>query len=626
MFAQVGGLCETNSIRAPKRCWEGYRRRVGRLSSGALVLALGAGFVSAPPAHAETDYSTTIATLTADIKESMAANGVVGLTIALVDGDRVVWKRGFGYADRKAQKRVTARTLFHIGSASKTASALAVMQLVQQGRVDLDEPLATYVPGFSLLPRYKNNVITVRTVLDHHSGIPGDVFNGMLTVGKPDPDFRTWLRRALSRMYPERRVNTVYAYNNSGYVLLQDLVENVTGMPFDTYAKRYIFSPAGMTGSTFKTTAAPASRLTRNYQAQVGADGTVTKSTRQPREYINGWTAGSITSSAVDMARYMQMLLAGGSGMNGRVLKKSTLKQMWTKQVDSPLDISFMHFGLGFAIGDPGLKWAGKVVWHDGATVWNHSMMKLLPGSDLGVFVSVNTAAPGGVPSVIADEALALAYTAKTGTAPPAPQTPPKSPVVPADGVARHIGYYGGTSALYSVEASDAGLTLTSGVGTEQARPTALLPHADGWFRPAEAPLPMVRFRTIEGRKLMLMRLELGGALVTLIAGEKVPPSLDGYWRTRLGRYKAVDDNPDVDPSLLARTIVLRDLNGLLLMALDSEGGVQPLTVRGDHVAFTAGLGTGLGRGKGECVIPGRTKSGVPTFTYFGVKYRRVDS
>lgn len=589
------------------------------------VQVLPSRLVSGPPALAETDYAAAIATLTTDIRASMAANGVVGLTIALVDGDRVVWKRGFGYADRKAGRRVTARTLFHIGSASKTASALAVMQLVQQGRGDLDKPLATYVPGFSLLPRYKGNVITVRTVLDHHSGIPGDVFNGMLTVDRPDRDFRAWLKKALAAMYPERRANTVYAYNNSGYVLLQDVVENVTGIPFDKYAKRHIFSPAGMTGSTFKTAAAPASRLTRNYQAEVGADGTVTKSTKQPREYINGWTAGSITSSAADMARYMQMLLAGGMGHNGRVLKQSTLKQMWTKQVDSPLDISFMHFGLGFAIGDPLLKWAGKAVWHDGATVWNHTMMKLLPGSDLGVFVSVNTAGPGGVPAVIADEALALAYTAKTGTAPPAQVSPPRSTVVPAHGLARHAGYYGGTSSLYAVATTDSGLTLTSHAATDQALTTAFLPHADGWFRPAEAALPMLKFRTIEGRRLMLIRVDLGGGLATLIAGEKLPArTIDGHWRSRLGRYEALDDNPDVDPSLLARTIVLSDLGGLLLMTLDSEGGIQPLTVRRDEVAFTAGLGTGLGRGKGECVVPGKTKSGVPTFTYLGVKYRRL--
>jgi len=599
-------------------------------TSAALVTCLAAGLLTAPATaipRGSTDYTPVIEQLTTDITGSMAANGVVGLTISLVDGDRLVWQHGFGYADRKRGLRVTPRTLFHIGSASKTASALAVMQLVQRGLVNLDEPLANYVPEFRLLPRYMRNVITVRSVLDHHSGIPGDVFNGMLTVGKTDPDFRAWLVKALTHMYPERRVNTVYAYNNSGFVLLQNLVENVTGIPFERYTRRNIFKPAGMGHSTFKTTAAPADMLTRNYQATLGPDGSVTKVTKQPREYINGWTAGSITSSSVDMAKYMQMLLAGGRGAQGRVLEESLLHTMWKPQVTSPLDISFMHFGLGFAVGDAGLDWAGKVVWHDGATVWNHTMMKLLPDSKLGVFVSVNTAGGAAIQSDIATEALTLAYTAKTGKEPPQPQEPPHSDVVPTSAakLAKHIGYYGGTSTLFRVLASGQDLTLTSNAGTAGAATLVLQSHADGWFRPVGQTLPLVRFRTVEGRRLMLMRLPLSGTLATLVAGEKLPATtLPSPWKSRLGRYVAVDANPDVDPSLVAREIQLRSLAGLLVMDLSSEGGIQALTVRHDGVAFTAGLGFGLGRGKGECVIPSNTAGGVPTFTYLGVTYRRV--
>lgn len=600
--------------------------RVG--ASAVVVTCVGAGLLAGPSVAApDPDYAPVIARLTTDITTSMEQNGVVGLTIALVDGDRVVWTRGFGYADRKAREPVTKRTLFHIGSASKTASAIAVMQLVQRGLVDLDEPLATYVPEFRLLPRYKRNVITVRTVLDHHSGIPGDVFNGMLTVGKPDPDFRTWLVKALSRMYPERRVNTVYAYNNSGYVLLQNLVENVIGLPFDTYSRRYIFRPSGMTGSTFNTTSAPASRLTRNYTATFGPDGSISSVTTQPREYINGWTAGSITSSAVDMAKYMQMLLAGGEGPKGRVIKASWLHRMWKPQEVTPLDISFMHFGLGFAVGDPGLDWAGKVVWHDGATVWNHSMIKLLPASDLGVFVSVNTVGGAGIQSDIATEALTLAYAAKTGRQPPAPEQAPKSPLttLTADQLAARTGYFGGTDSLYRVTSDGAALTLTSNAGTPAATSQTLLPHADGWFRPQGKELPLVRFRTVEGRRLMVTRIPLSGALVTLIAGEKLPETtLRAPWRSRLGTYRAVDANPHVDPSLVAREIQLRELDGLLVMDASSESGTQALTVRQDGVAFTAGLGFGLGRGKGECLIPAKTATGVPTFTYLGVKYKRI--
>src|SRR6202042_2959916 len=101
----------------------------------------------------------------------------VGLSIALVDGNRTVWARGFGWANRAARLPVTSGTLFQIGSSSKSMAAAAVMQLVEQGRVDLDAPLSRYVPQFRLLPRFPGSVITVRSVLDMHSGIPGDINN-----------------------------------------------------------------------------------------------------------------------------------------------------------------------------------------------------------------------------------------------------------------------------------------------------------------------------------------------------------------------------------------------------------------------------------------------------------------
>src|SRR5207248_5497658 len=144
------------------------------------------------------------------------------------------------------RKRTTADTLFHIGSVAKTFTAAAVMQLVERGLVDLDAPLSRYVPGFSLRPRFRGNVITVRSVLDHHAGIPGTLPRGLITTGRPDPGYRAWLLRALRSMYPTQRVNTVSGYDNSGYVLLQNLVEHVSGLGFEAYAQRYLFGPMGM--------------------------------------------------------------------------------------------------------------------------------------------------------------------------------------------------------------------------------------------------------------------------------------------------------------------------------------------------------------------------------------------
>jgi CubicO group peptidase (beta-lactamase class C family) len=153
-----------------------------------LALVLGpTAPVSAGSSPGVTDYSTVITKLKTAIPSLMKAGGTVGLTVALVDGNRTVWLRGFGSADRARNVPVTQNTLLHIGSVSKTMTAAAVMQLVQEGRVKLDAPLARSVPGFSLRPRFHHSVITVRSVLDHHSGIPGDLFNGLFTAGKPNP-------------------------------------------------------------------------------------------------------------------------------------------------------------------------------------------------------------------------------------------------------------------------------------------------------------------------------------------------------------------------------------------------------------------------------------------------------
>jgi CubicO group peptidase (beta-lactamase class C family) len=147
------------------------------------------------------------------------------------------------------------------------------------------------VTRFALLPRFPGSVITVRSVLDMHSGIPGDINNGSFTAGRPYPGYEQFLLRTLAKEYPERRVNTAYAYSNSGYALLQNLVQNVTGQNFATYTRRHLFGPMGMTSTTFNDASVPGSALTHGYQAVVGADGAVHRE-----------SAGAIAVVAVDNA------------------------------------------------------------------------------------------------------------------------------------------------------------------------------------------------------------------------------------------------------------------------------------------------------------------------------------
>jgi CubicO group peptidase (beta-lactamase class C family) len=555
----------------------------------------------------------------------MQEAGIVGLTIALVDGDDVVMAKGFGDADRADGRRVTEETLFHIGSTSKTFAAIAVMQLVERGLVDLDAPLSRYVPEFEMLPRFQGNEITVRQVLDHHSGIPGDVFNGLITVGEPEPEFNAWLLDALQAMYPERRVDTMWGYNNSGYALLQNVVENVSGMGFEEYAQENLFGPMGMTSSFFDDRLAKSRDMTRNYVTEPTADGGRT-TVAYPREYVNGWPAGSVLSNADDMARYMQTLLAGGRGESGRILKSSTLNEMWTRQVEAPLDVIFTHYGLGFALGDPALDWTGeKVVWHNGATILNFTMMRLLPQSRLGAYVSINTAGAPNISQSVADRAISLAFTAKTGRPQPAAPTLPASTPVAPDPAAMvgYAGYYGSDSDVFRLETTDTGMRITALTGPGAGVAADLLPMADGTYRTAPDAPRAYLFRTIDGRRLVIQRLPYGAEIVDLVRGQMVKaPSITPEWQARLGTYEQVDALPSAS-LLVPQELTLRELDGLLLMDLD-PARTQVLTPGRDQVAFTSGVGASLGRGNGLAVVPSTTKDGRAAITYLGVTYARA--
>jgi CubicO group peptidase (beta-lactamase class C family) len=585
-----------------------------------LPLALSAAARAGQP----TDYAGVRATLRREIPRVLRSSHAVGLSIALVDGKRTVWARGFGWADRAARRRVTARTLFHIGSTSKTLTAAAVMQLVHEGRVDLDAPLSRYVPRFRMLRRYAGNRITVRSVLDMHSGIPGDIFNGLITEGRPYPHFNSLLLKTLSKTYPERRVNTAWAYSNSGYALLQNLVQNVTGQPFARYTREHLFAPMGMDHTTFDDAAPPYRDLAHGYQAIVAANGTVRVAAR-PREYINGWATGSVVSSATDMAAYLKTLIAGGATPSGhRILTRSTLREMTTPQTRLPADITSFRAGLGWWVGDTGNTWMGPAIHWNGDTASFHTFFRWLPRLKVGVFVSVNTTTHAQVHDEIGLRALGLMVTAKTGRTAPKPPRPARVAKVTATTLHRATGEYASTSSgLYTVTAADGGLRAAPTPAVPGAHPVTLLPRADGWYvsrSPGGDPLSAMWIKpaTVAGRHLLLAHYDrLAGpqpdGFVSVFA-EKLPSTyhVPRAWRARVGSYRAINLVPD--STEVARTGTLTIVHGVLQW---NRLVVAPTSGR---LGFTYGLTAFLvARGAGDALIPSGN-----TLTILGVRYRKV--
>lgn len=360
-------------------------------------------------------YNSTISRMTTYIQNHMIQNQVTGLSIALVDGQKVVWARGFGYADKEAEVPAGADTIYEIGSLSKTFAAMAIMRLKEEGRIDLDQPLATYLPAFSIHQRFpESGPITIRSVLTHHSGIPGDLFNGAFTEGAPF-DYKAWLIEYLRDEYTSAPVGSVWAYSNSAVGLLQPVIENVAPGGFTAYVND-LFDRMGMVNSSYELDARiPLERLSKGYRGGVP----------RPFLYCNLGTAGSIRSSVLDMAQYIKTIHSGGAGPAGQVISRDSLEEMFTRQNGgAALDFDF-PMGLTWFLGKPDY-YGGLEVEHEGASAWFHAMIRILVDHQLGVIVLSNTS--GADVEAIAAQTLEYALQEKTGlTRPPAP-TPPFSP------------------------------------------------------------------------------------------------------------------------------------------------------------------------------------------------------
>ena len=182
----------------------------------------------------------------------MAHEHVPGLALALVDGDRVVWQQGFGSTDSDGGTPVTVDTIFSVQSMSKTFTATAVMQAVQAGRLDLDVPITTYLPGFTVHSAFEPHPerrITLRMLLSHTAGFTHEAPLG--NNYEPEPgDFDAHVR-SISDTWLRFPVGTGYAYSNLGIDLAGYILEQVSNKPFPVVMHDSLLAPLGMDHSTF---------------------------------------------------------------------------------------------------------------------------------------------------------------------------------------------------------------------------------------------------------------------------------------------------------------------------------------------------------------------------------------
>jgi CubicO group peptidase (beta-lactamase class C family) len=323
---------------------------------------------------AQPDY----AAIDAYLQSELQAMNMPGAALAIVHGDQLVHVKTYGIADPSG-RAVTPDTPFILASVSKSFTALAVMQLVEAGKIELDTPVQHYLSWFQMADPAASQAITVRMLLNHTSGLPGQA--GFLIIRSDDQSAGALEQhvRSLSTVQLDRAPGATYEYSNANYDILGLLVQTVAGQPYETYIQTHIFAPLGMSQSFTSRSDAAAHGLAAGYQHMLGFP--VAQPWPYPRAML---PSGFLISSAQDLSHFIIAQLNDG--------------QYQAQSILSPQGIAAMHTGTVPVStgGSYGMGWVDltikgtHIVAHDGDSYNYHTSIYLLPESKWGLALLMN--------------------------------------------------------------------------------------------------------------------------------------------------------------------------------------------------------------------------------------------
>lgn len=354
-----------------------------------IFLLLLPGFTTSAQSKISSEKENKIDSLVAAY---MSRNNIPGASVAIVKDNKRVFARGYGMADMENFVPATPATIFRLASVSKPITAVAVMQLVEQGKIDLNAPVQKYLPQF---PK-KKYPVTVKQLLSHTSGIrhyQGNEF--LLNKAFASYDDALTIFQEDSLMHKPEVQQT---YSTYGYTVLGAIVESVTGMSFIDYLKQNIFEPANMDQTFEDDPRKIIAQRSENYDTIAG--GIVVNSLPVNTSYkVPG---GGLISNAYDMSNFLVAL------QQDKLLKKETWKHMTTETKTSGGEPT--HYGLGWILGIPpfpGFPNLPNAVWHGGVQQGSTTAILMLPEEKAGVVLLSNSGGFGNditlITALIAD-------------------------------------------------------------------------------------------------------------------------------------------------------------------------------------------------------------------------------
>ncbi len=358
-----------------------------------VVLVFCCGLLFAPGVHASgflDDEAALQEFVDQQMLEHMEKHHIPGAVVTVVKDGEVVLLSGYGYADRERSLQVDPeRTLFRPGSVSKLLTWVAVLQLVETGQLDLDADVNDYL-DFEIPSALKSGSsappITLRHLMTHTPGFE-DVLDGLFVL---DADKMLPLAEAMKELMPARiwAPGELLVYSNYGTALAGYVVERVSGQPFAQYVAEHILQPLGMDASTFQQPL-PAALAADLARADKLIDG---QYLRGSFEYISLAPAGAMSTTALDMAAFMQMHLQQGQYGDAQILSAEMIQKMHDLQYTQHPSVNGVTLGMFTSTVNE-----RAVVAHNGATMLYFTHLYLVPEEQLGFFISASGGELGAV-------------------------------------------------------------------------------------------------------------------------------------------------------------------------------------------------------------------------------------
>jgi CubicO group peptidase (beta-lactamase class C family) len=405
-----------------------YFARVGTALALLLTidLALHAQQPKTPAAQAATSPAATSSTVPLAARELTATDleafldglmpaqlereDVAGAVVAVVKDGHVLFAKGYGFSDVTKRKPVSpSDTLFRPGSISKLFTWTSVMQLVEQGKLDLDRDVNEYI-DFKIPPAF-DKPVTLRNIMTHTPGFEEAIKELFVSGAAHVRPLGEYLRDHIpARIFPP---GTTPAYSNYGTALAGYIVQRVSGKPFDQYVSDNIYGPLSMPHTTF------VQPLPSDLQPLMSNGYVRASQPSKSYEFVQAYPAGSVATSAVDMCNFMIAHLQDGQFGGARILKPETAKLMHSRQFGSDSRLNGMALGFYEETRN-----GHRIIGHGGDTGYFHSDLHLIPDANVGFFVSYNSAGKGEVsPRTILFERFLDRYF---------PYTPSIAPAVPS--------------------------------------------------------------------------------------------------------------------------------------------------------------------------------------------------